>query len=85
MYQYISAVVRGILRAYQVIMFADAIISWIPDLHGSKIHVFLNALVEPVLAPVRRLLFRVQGQSAIPIDLSFIIVYLIISVIVHII
>ena len=67
-----------------MIMLAAAIISWIPSLRDSKLYDVLHSLTEPVVSPVRNLIYRIPGADGMPIDLSFLAVYMLLSVIINI-
>lgn len=75
---HLAVLLIGIL---QVAMFIRAIMSWIPGLDDNKFGDFLYALTEPVIAPVRAVLFRFRFFSELPIDMSFLIAYLLLSLI----
>ncbi len=65
-----------LLQAYQLILLARVLMSWIPNLdHNNPIARFLYQATEPVLAPIRGMLPPLGG-----IDLSPLIVFLGISV-----
>lgn len=66
-------------------MVATAIASWIPPLRDSKLGYFLYSCTEPVIRPVRELIYRIPGADNLPIDLSFLVVYILLSVIENII
>ena len=57
-----------VIWIYTLIMLVYAVLSWVPDLRGSWSR-YLEALVEPVLIPVRRIVPPAGG-----IDWSFLIV-----------
>lgn len=59
---------------YTIIMIAYAVVSWIPDIRGRWTD-YLAMLVEPVLAPVRRIIPSVGG-----LDLSFLVVIILLNV-----
>jgi YggT family protein len=65
-----------VFRAYSVLLFVYAVISWIPDLRGAWVR-YLAMLVEPVLAPVRRIIPPIGG-----IDLAFIVLILLINLVI---
>jgi YggT family protein len=75
----IRSVVVGVLELYLWgVLFPRALLSWFPARPGSSlasINSVLYRLSEPVLAPVRRLLPPLQA-GGMGIDLSFIIVFL---------
>ena len=62
-----------ILRVYLLLMLVYAVVSWIPSIRG-RWSDFIAMLVEPVLAPVRRIIPPMGG-----LDLSFIVVILVIQ------
>jgi YggT family protein len=71
----------SLVELYLLIMIVYAILSWFPVDPGSGLARFrwsLGRLIEPVLSPIRRIL----PQTSIPIDLSFIIVFLGLQIIV---
>lgn len=64
------------LSAYQLILLARVLMSWLPNLNpGNPIVRFLYQVTEPVLAPIRSALPPMGG-----IDLSPLVVFLGISV-----
>ena len=65
-------------------MLATAILSWIPSLRETKGYYYLHALTEPIIRPVRDLIYRIPGADGIPFDLSFLAVYFLFSVIINI-
>ncbi|MGH9247493.1 MAG: YggT family protein [Acidimicrobiales bacterium] len=69
------------LRAYLLIVFARVILSWFPITPGSAmagVHDFLRKLTDPVLEPLRRVIPPLGG-GGMAIDLSPIIVFLVIQ------
>jgi len=62
------------LRIYTLVLFAYALISWFPAMRRYRAADYLAMLVEPVLAPVRRIIPPVAG-----LDLSFLIVIILIQ------
>jgi YggT family protein len=61
------------VNVYTIVLFVYAVLSWIPDLRGRWIY-YLAAIVEPVLAPVRRIVPPIGG-----LDLAFLIVILLLQ------
>lgn len=57
-------------RIYSLVLLVYAVVSWIPDLRGDWVR-YLAMLVEPILAPVRRIIPPVGG-----LDLAFLVVLL---------
>ena len=70
---WLDIVVADVARVYSLILLIYAVVSWIPDLRGPWVR-YLAMLVEPVLAPVRRIIPPVGG-----LDLAFLVVILITS------
>lgn len=69
------AIVFWALQAYQLILLARVLMTWIPNLdHSHPIANFLYQATEPVLAPIRRALPPMGS-----IDLSPLVVFLGIS------
>lgn len=63
-----------------ICMFLRAILSWFIMGDQNPIMAALTMVTEPFIAPVRALLSRSRFLSEIPIDLSFLVVFLAISV-----
>ena len=59
-----------VFRVYMAVMLVYAILSWIPSLRGRWTD-YIAMLVEPVLAPVRRVIPPLGG-----LDLSFLVVFI---------
>lgn len=76
----ISATVRYLIAAIQLLMFARAILSWIPMDDDNPIENFLYAVTEPVILPVRSVIERFGWFEGMPIDMSFFITFLLLSV-----
>jgi uncharacterized protein YggT (Ycf19 family) len=65
--------------AIQSAMTVRAILSWIP-MESNKITDFLFSLTEPFIYPIRRLFQRLNWFQGMPIDLSFLFAYILLSV-----
>lgn len=61
-------------------MLARAIISWLPVDEDNPIVSFLYAVTEPVVAPVRTLIERFGWFEGLPIDMSFMITFMLLSI-----
>ena len=81
----LESIIRIILRAYQVVLIITAVISWIPDLQNSLIHSVTYALTEPVLSVVRNMLKKLNIGTALPVDISFLLVYIFIVILIRVI
>lgn len=68
-----ARVLVWLVNLYSLILLAYAVVSWIPDLRGPWTRV-LASLVEPVLAPLRRVIPPLGG-----LDMSFLVVLLVLQ------
>lgn len=66
------------LSALEIAFLARAIMSWFTD-ESNKILYFLIALTEPVIFPVRALCEKFGWFEGLPLDIPFILTYVIIS------
>ncbi|MBO5338808.1 MAG: YggT family protein [Clostridia bacterium] len=69
------------ISAYQLIMFARAICSWFPPVRETKFYRFLYIITEPLISPIRELLHKISWIRMLPIDLSFLVLYLLLDVV----
>ena len=69
------ASVRLILSAWYLLFIISAVLSWLPDI--------VFSVTEPVLAPIRDLFDRLGVSSALPIDLSFLVVMILLSIVLN--
>ncbi len=74
----IKNIVVVFLTVVQLAMLARAILSWFP-LDGNRFTDFLFAITEPFIYPVRMLFDKLNWFTGLPIDISFLVTYLIIS------
>lgn len=74
----IKTVVVLFLSVVQLAMLVRAVLSWIP-MQETKIHDLLYSLTEPFIAPVRLLFYKLNWFQNLPIDLSFLVSYILIS------
>ena len=72
----IDRLIVWLFEAYTVVLIIYALLSWVPDLRGSWTR-YLDMLVEPVLAPVRKLIPPVGG-----FDLAFLVVIVLLNFVV---
>lgn len=75
---------RLILLVLYALLAVRAVMSWIPVDMGI-VSELVYGITEPVLAPVRRVLDRIGGRSFMPIDWSFLVVMIIITLLLRII
>ena len=79
-YYIVSTTIRIIISVLQFLMMGRAIISWLPINEDNPIVTFLYAVTEPVIMPVRALLNRLGLFEGMPIDMSFFITFILLSV-----
>jgi len=76
----LTTTVRILLIALQLLMLGRAILSWLPLEEENPVENFLFSLTEPVIAPVRALIDRFGWFEGLPIDMSFFITFILLSV-----
>ncbi|MDB5039769.1 MAG: hypothetical protein JWN27_495 [Candidatus Eremiobacteraeota bacterium] len=72
-------ILSKLFTAYMLIMIVYAVVSWIPSIRG-RWSDYLAMAVEPVLAPVRRVIPPLGG-----LDLSFLVVLIVIQLVLRLI
>ncbi|MEA4824864.1 MAG: YggT family protein [Clostridiaceae bacterium] len=81
--QLITTIAALLLRLIEVLLFLRAILSWFPLRADSPVIQFVTVTTEPLLMPVRMLLYRVfPGLRRFPFDISFIIVFILIQLLI---
>ena len=81
--QIVVTIVSLLLRMLEALLFLRAILSWFPLNPGSPVMQFVTVTTEPLLMPVRTLLYRLfPGLRNFPFDNSFIIVFLLIQLLI---
>ncbi len=69
-----------LIGALQLLMFVRAIFSWLPMADDNAFTEFVYSVTEVVIYPVRCLLERSEFVMSLPIDLSFFIAFVLLSV-----
>ena len=67
------------LMALLAAMFVRAVLSWLPLSEGNTLENIVFAVTEPFIIPVRFLLERIEWVKNAPLDVSFFVTFLIIS------
>ena len=79
----LNAIVRmlagTLINLLQTLMLVMALMSWVPQLRQSKLYYMISMVVEPVIDPFRRLLYRIPGMDRFPLDLSFLAAWMVLS------
>ena len=76
----VAMVCIALIDIITLAMLVRAIMSWFLD-ESNAIHGFFVAITEPFITPVRMLLNKLKIGRGMPIDLSFLVTFLIFSVI----
>lgn len=63
-------VINWLIYLITTLIVIRALISWLPLPEGSKFVSFLNIMTEPVMAPIRSLLWKIRFINELPIDFS---------------
>ena len=69
------------LTILQFLMMLRAIMSWLPMDEDSKFANFIYMVTEPVIVPVRMLLDKLEWTHELPIDISFLAAFMLLSII----
>ena len=76
----IAVIAQVALRLFQALLFIRALLFWFPiDENGAFIRL-TKTVTEPLLVPVRNLLHRAEALKKFPFDLSLIVLFIIIEV-----
>ena len=77
----IIGIAQAILYTLEIAMLLRAILSWFPISEDNPFVLFVTMLTEPIVAPIRALFERMNWFQNIPIDVSFFVAYLLLSVV----
>lgn len=77
----ITTLVSVFLYILHFLMLVRAIISWLPLDDESSIVNFVYSMTEPVIYPVRLVLERFEFVNSAPIDISFFVAFMLLSVV----
>lgn len=77
----IANTVYFLISALQILMLIRAVMSWFPIDEDGTFYRFIHICTEPMITPVRTLLEKLNLFQNIPIDISFFITFMILSVI----
>ena len=74
-------IVYYLLVILQVVMFARAIMSWIMPEEDNNLVRFITIVTDPIIIPVRMILERFEFVRNLPIDISFMVAFILLVVI----
>ncbi len=69
-----------LIDAITMLMFIRAIFSWFPTESPGKLQRVIHHMTEPCIAPVRKFLWKMGWFQGLPIDMSFMVTYLLLMV-----
>jgi len=75
----IISILLIIINAVQLAMFIRAILSWFRTGSDSKFIQLLYFITEPFIKPIRKLLNKINLFQRLPIDISFLVTYILLS------
>lgn len=61
-------------------MFARAILSWFDQMNEWKLSIFLHAVTEPVIFPMRKLCEKMHWFEGTPLDMPFMLTWIVLVV-----
>jgi len=73
---FLVALVTVFLSILQLLMMIRAILSWLPFDDSSPLVEFVSMVTEPIIIPVRIVMDKFNLFSDLPIDLSFLVAYM---------
>lgn len=71
--------VQALLSVVQICFFVRALLSWFPVRDDNPILTFVGMVTEPFIAPVRALFDRLGWFRNSPLDMSFLMAFLLLS------
>jgi YggT family protein len=74
----LAGILKWLVSLYMIVMIAYAVTSWIPDLRSGRFAYYLARIVEPVVAPIRRVIPPLGG-----LDIAFLLVLLVLQFVVQ--
>lgn len=72
--------INSLLYVFDIVLLVRAVCSWFPSSRESAVYRIAYTITEPILRPIRDLLFRIEWVRRCPIDLSFLVVILLVNV-----
>ncbi len=77
----LTSTIRFVIVVIEFLMLGRAILSWIPMDDDNPIENFLYTVTEPVIMPVRAVIDYFGWFQSMPIDMSFFITFILLSII----
>ncbi len=70
-----------VLDVLLLLMFLRAIVSWFPDISGSRFADFLFTVTEWVIMPFRNLFDAMNWKPMLPIDIPYFVAFVVLSIV----
>lgn len=70
-----------LISVLEILMLVRAVMSWFPQVQGNRLHQMVTAFTEPVILPFRSLVNRIPALRGFPLDISFMLAYLVLIMI----
>lgn len=70
-----------LINLLSILIVVRALISWLPLSENNKFNSFLITMTEPVMAPIRKLLYKFEFTRELPVDFSPIVAILVLGAI----
>ncbi len=78
----VASVLEILLRVVQLLIFARVILAFFPINRKSAVVSVSYAITEPIIMPVRSLLFLIKPLKRLPFDISPIVVFLLLELLI---
>ena len=78
----IALILQILLRVLQLLIFARVILAFFPIYRKSAVVSIPYAFTEPIIMPVRSLLFLIKPLERLPFDISPIVVFLLLELVI---
>jgi YggT family protein len=72
---------RALIVVLELCMLVRAVLSWFPIRENNPILLFVIAVTEPIVAPIRALFDKMGWFRSLPIDISFLVAYLLLTLV----
>ena len=78
---FLKMTISVVINALSLAMLARAILSWFDPMQEWGINGFLHVITEPIILPIRALCERMNWFQGVPIDIPFLITFILLSVV----
>lgn len=81
LFYFLQQFVYYLISVIELAMFVRAILSWFDLMREWGISAFLVMVTEPIILPIRRLCERMRWFEGFPLDIPFLLTFILLSVI----